>query len=407
MLNTTIAIVLCTAPSVCISANYTLSTVSQIAGQNGYLMQGELYEYSNNFFVGTAARGGADNKGSIFGVIKLPGGNSTQFRWASFNGDNGAQPMGHLVSDGDGILYGITFEGGSDDNGTVYSFSPITQQITTLVSFNLIDGARPQAGLSIDADGNLYGTTANGANNLGTVFKVDAITHELTTLASFNGLNGGGPTASLLLAADGNLYGTTEVGGPLGHGTVFVINSLTHNLETLVMFNGANGEHPRGGLVADSFGNIYGTTQGKIGSTNFGSIFRLNIESHELTTLVSFDGANGKNPMGDLLIAPDGNLYGTTNMGGIYDKGTIFEFSTTTNSFKSLASFDGQNGQNPVAGLIADASGNLYGVTDNRVFKLSRSVPEVSPLLFSIFGLILFSYPYIKGLRRRTFSTTE
>ncbi len=169
--------------------------------------------------------------------------------------------------------------------------------LTTLATFNGANGGNPIAGLIADASGNLYGTTSGGgANNAGTVFQLAAGTHALTTLATFNGANGSDPAADLLMDASGNLYGTTFTGGANNQGAVFEVAALTHVLSTLATFNGTNGFNPVGGLLADTDGNLYGTTN--LGGANSSGIaFKLAAETHAAQHLVHFHWLERAQPL--------------------------------------------------------------------------------------------------------------
>lgn len=204
----------------------------------------------------------------------------------------------------------------------------------------------------------------------------------LMTLTSFNGDDGSSPLCGLVSDGQGNLYGTTASGGTNGYGTVFQLTTGTNpTLTTLVSFNGANGATPFGGLIADGQGNLYGTTTGS-GTRGHGTVFQLTTGANPtLTTLATFNGSNGSSPMGGLIADGQGNLYGTTGYGGANGAGTVFQLTTGANpTFTTLVSFNGDNGATPYAGLIGDAQGNLYGTTTSggadgigTVFELSTS----------------------------------
>jgi uncharacterized repeat protein (TIGR03803 family) len=284
---------------------------------------------------------------------------------ATFNGTNGSNPYAGLIADASGNLYGTTRSGGANGYGTVFELAAGTHALSTLATFNATNGDGSFGDLIADASGNLFGTTFNGgANNAGTVFKVAAGTHALSTLASFNRTNGAYPYAGLIADASGNLYGTTEEGGANNAGTVFKVAADTHALSTLVTFNGTNGADPRGRLIADASGNLYGTTFWG-GANGSGTVFEVaNDVNHTLTTLATFNGANGAIPVAGLIFDASGNLYGTTAGGGANNRGTVFEVANDVNhTLTTLATFNGANGAIPEAGLIFDASGNLYGTT--------------------------------------------
>ena len=281
----------------------------------------------------------------------------------------------------------ITWAGAGQAYGTSYT-------LNTLVSFNKTNGANPQAGLIADASGNLYGTTyGGGTTNNGTVFEVDAVTHAVTTLGKFYGDNGQNPTASLVADASGNLYGTTWFGGNLRLGTVFEVAAGTHGITTLVTFDGSNGAYPRSELIADANGNLYGTTSGDVTNTS-GTIFELAAGTHTLSTLAWFGGSRGAQPMAGLIADASGNLYGTTSTSGSGGSGTVFKMAAGSHVLTTLASFDGSNGISPQANLIADANGNLYGTTYGYRFG-SKNTPgtvfEVAADTHSLSTLVTFN----------------
>src|ERR1019366_4730199 len=184
------------------------------------------------------------------------------------------------------------------------------QTLTTLVSFDLTNGASPLAGLVQGRDGNFYGTTPQlfGTNDLGTVFKMTPA-GALTTLVAFNGTNGANPRAGLVQGNDGNFYGTTAGSGASDRGMIFKITSAGE-LATLVSFDGTNGAVPEACLVQGNDGNFYGTTV--LGGDSYNGTVFMVTPSGTLTNLVSFNGFNGSNPYAGLMLGSDGNFYGTT-----------------------------------------------------------------------------------------------
>jgi uncharacterized repeat protein (TIGR03803 family) len=235
---------------------------------------------------------------------------------------------------------------------------------------------------------------------------VAAGTYALTTLATFNIGYGENPQAGLIADANGNLYGTASVDGVydngslIGDGTIFKVAARTHALTTPVTFTGANGVGPSGSLIADANGNLYGTTAGG-GTNSVGTVFELNPNTDALTTLFSFNGTNGDGPLAALVFGPDGNLYGTTSLGGADGDGTIFELNPNTDALTTLLSFNGTNGENPGDALIFDANGNLYGTTEQggadgfgEVFELSPvpvPVPEPPSLALGLLALTVMA----------------
>jgi uncharacterized repeat protein (TIGR03803 family) len=217
------------------------------------------------------------------------------------------------------------------------------QTFGTLVSFDGKDGNNPDAGLVQGTDGNFYGTTFQGgaSNYYGEIFKVTP-KGTLTVLHSFEGTDGAFPYAGLTLGTDGNFYGTTSAGGAntciigslnFGCGTVFKISARAA-LTTLVSFDGADGSDPSAGLVQATDGNFYGTTS--TGGANnscpsgCGAVFKIS-PLGTLKTLYSFCSQtncdDGAHPYAELVEATNGALYGTAFSGGAFGSGTVFTLS--------------------------------------------------------------------------------
>src|SRR5262249_18112490 len=151
---------------------------------------------------------------------------------------------------------------------------------------------------------------------------------------------------------------------------------------------GAIGENPRAGLVSDSEGNLYGTTTAG-GASGDGTIFELAAGSDTVTTLASFNGTNGAIPFACMIIDNDGNLYGTTSLGGIHNDGTIFELPAGSSTIVTLATFNSDNGAQPEGGLIVDSAGNFYGTTtlgglgdDGTIFELAKGASTITTLAY-------------------------
>ncbi|MGA2904820.1 MAG: choice-of-anchor tandem repeat GloVer-containing protein, partial [Candidatus Korobacteraceae bacterium] len=254
-----------------------------------------------------------------------------------------------------------------------------------LYSFSGGDGARP-IGLIFDAAGNLYGATEYGGTyGYGTVFKLSPAagggwTEKVLHSFNRNGTDGAEPLAGLIRDDHGNLYGTTWGGGAGsncgtgGCGTVFELSptagrgwteTVLHNFDN----NGADGVDSSAGLIFDAGGNLYGTTQ--LGGTyNNGTVFKVSPGEGGWTetVLYSFGSVNdGGTPIAGLMLDAVGNLYGTTWGGGTYYYGTAFEVTPTTGggwTEQVLHNFgNGTDGRYLSAGLIFDAAGNLYGTT--------------------------------------------
>jgi len=216
----------------------------------------------------------------------------------------------------------------------------LAQTETVLYSFGGYsgDGNNPYAGLVMDKKGNLYGTTAwGGAYTNGSVFKVTPAGEE-SVLYSFGDFpDGGEPLAGLIMDKDGNLYGTTCCVGAYWEGTVF---KVTPSGEETVLYSfeggqSGDGGYPLGGLIMDKEGNLYGTTSFGGTSTNCaggcGTVFKVTPTETE-TLLYSFEGSasgDGEDPQAGLIMDKKGNFYGTTFEGGAYDEGTVFKVASS------------------------------------------------------------------------------
>lgn len=292
------------------------------------------------------------------------------------------------------------------------------QTFTVLYSFNtpgdLSDGGEPEAGVTRDAAGNLYGTTFFGGAGTGcdidyagcgTVFKVDTTGTE-TVLHSFGGPgspanDGWNPTARVILDKAGDVYGTTLYGGEYGYGTVFKVDTAGNETIFYSFSGGRDGANPNAGVVQDAAGNFYGTTEyGGRGCNGLGcgTVFRISPAGQE-TVLHRFgDGPDGASPLGGVALDASGNIYGTTWLGGTHGFGTAFRLDSSGNE-RVLHSFaGGSDGANPLNTPVLDAAGNLYGTTSaggpyfGTIFMVDAAGNE--SILYSFTGGLDGAYPY-------------
>jgi len=304
----------------------------------------------------------------------------------SFTGGlDGGNPLSSLTMDALGNFYGTTQLGGAHDSGVVYELSPVgdgTWSEGALYSFSGggPDGGNPAyADVILDKAGNLYGTTANGGtDNLGVVFELSPNGNGSwteTVVHSFaGGVDGQNPYSGLVLDPFGNLYGTTYGGGAYGVGTVFEMKHVTGEgwIEKIIhTFDVKTGSNPVGGLVFDRNGDLFGTTQGG-GTYHAGVVYALQYSGRDTwkaRAIHNFTGgADGAGPFAERLILDKaGNLYGTTEGGGINNWGVVFKLFQSSNGWKEqvLYRFNGAVESNPLSGLIMDGLGNLYGTCAN------------------------------------------
>ena len=317
--------------------------------------QGNLY--------GTTANGGTSNVGIVW---KVANGSNTIQRIDSFNGTNGATPLGGVAVDPHGNLFGTAFTGLAN-NGTVWEIAQGSQTIQALSTFTGSNGATPVAGVTIDQQGNLFGTTnAGGPNNgSGTVWEIPHGTNALQTLAAFRTNGPYGPVGGVALDSHGNLFGTTASGGANGRGTVWEIDQGTKTFHVLAPFTNAAGDGPATGIVIDSQGNIFGTSSFG-GTSDLGTVWELGQGSNAIQTLASFNGTNGARPqLSGLALDSAGNLFGVTPLGGEFAGGALWEVAHGSNNIQVVHSFDSLDGALPYGVINFDSSGDLWGTTIN------------------------------------------
>ena len=355
-----------------------LDTMYSFVGTNfGYTPYAGLVQAKDGNFYGTALYGGLTDDGTVFRMTT----NGAVSRVHSFTySTDGSVPYAMLTLGTNGSLYGANYQGGSSGYGTVFRMT-ISGGTTILAAPNYdASGGFPIGGLVQGRDGNFYGPTLEGGlSSYGTLFRVTA-GNTFSTLHSFNGVNGAYSSSKLVQSADGDFYGTAENGGTNGNWGSVYRTTPAGEVSLVASFNDSNGANPIAGLAMDTDGTFYGTTY--YGGTNgAGSVFKLAADG-TLTSLYSFSGEDdGGNPFGGLLLSSDGNLYGTTETGGLYSSGTVFRISPA-GSLATIAHFDGFQGANPECTLAQGADGNLYGTTsdggqgnEGAIFRVTINAP--------------------------------
>ena len=387
-------------------------------GKDGSLpFSGLIFDEAGNLY-GTTFSGGDYGKGTVFELTPGTSGTWTETVLYSFcsasNCSDGSSPQASLIFDTVGNLYGTTAYGGSGNCipgcGTVFQLAPgangtWTETVLHTFEDNGEDGYYPLASLLFDAAGNLYGTTyGGGAHNVGTVFQLapgenGAWTEIILHSFSGNGEDGYYPLASLLFDAAGNLYGTSYYGGAYGLGTVFQLAPGANGKWTETVLHrfgkGEDGSEPHAGLIFDAAGNLYGSTADG-GAYNAGAVFQLTAGTHgKWLGMVAHSFkpkiTDGYLPLASLIFDAAGNLYGTTYLGGASGTacsgggcGTVFQLTPESNGKwkeQVLYSFtdNGTDGWWPTSCLVFDAVGNLYGTTEMGGAYNGGSVFEITP----------------------------
>ena len=310
----------------------------------------------------------------------------------NFTVSDGATPYAGPILDGSGNVYGTTYLGGSDANGTVYELARHGSSwvFRSLHSFTAGgDGAGPGFGSLAINGGALFGTTESGGY-FGTAFEVMRASPgsnvpqawKETVVHTFGvGKDGAQPLNGVVFDAAGNFYGTTSLGGADGSGTVFEVKRSGKKwIESVIhSFKGAN---PVAGVILDAHGNLYGTTSFG-GPAGDGVVFKLSRSGSGWKETVLYDflgGSDGQYPVGGLVFDKAGNLYGSTFQGGANGGGTVYKLARSAKGWKLTTLYSFSGGAGPYNKLTFDAKGNIYGTTngdgahgDGSVFKLSRS----------------------------------
>lgn len=317
----------------------------------------------------------------------------------SFGGNaDGEYTDTELVRDSAGNLYGTSVQGGIYGGGTVFRVTPAGVH-TVLYDFTGgADGGEPYKGVTLDAQGNLYGTAVTGGGGsceggCGVVFKLtnSGDTWTQTVIHTFKGSDGSGPGSPVAIDKNGNVYGTTPTGGGNGVGVVYQLKADAAGAwKFRVIHTFTGGDDGSGGsasrLLIDAAGNLWGVcTVG--GANGFGTVYKMTLQQGQwqLSTLYAFkDSPDGALPYGGLIADKAGNLYGTTYYAGAHDLGTVYELRLLNGKWteRVLYSFQGgAAGGSPISTLVADAAGNMYGTTSEggaascgcgTIFKISR-----------------------------------
>src|SRR5665213_182948 len=353
---------------------------------------------------GMTSYGGLNSLGNIFKINTDGWGLETAYSFGTIpNQSSGGHPENDLYQASDGKLYGMTYDGGLYNKGTIFSFDINTNTFTRLYSFGGFDGTNPM-GSVVEADnGKLYGMTSRGgALGYGAVFSFDISTNTYTTIFNFSSNTYPSAVGSFIKASNGKLYGMTEYDGIAHDGTIFSIDPATDTytlLKPLVSINA----YPRGSFYQVNDSILYaGFNNGimkynivtntvkvvnsntnlaanltrindwlLIGNGNYYQILSFNLNDDSVNVVYQMPYINnnqnhypdGSNISGTPLLAANGIVYGLANEGGLFKSGTLYSYSPINNTFNKLYDFEGVSAGSPMGGLIQASNGKLYGMT--------------------------------------------
>jgi uncharacterized repeat protein (TIGR03803 family) len=363
---------------------YTFSVLHNFTGtQDGAEpLDGVIIDPTGNLYGTTST--GRPSYGAVYELKEHDGGWTLNVLHG-FNEGEGYSPAGRPFRAADGTLYGTTqYGGGSCNCGIFYHLTPpatfprtpLTPWVETILyEFTTPVGVSPSGDLTFDQQSNVYGTTqGGGSSNGGAVYELTHSGNDWTgsNLASFPVQSGTPalPRGGVVFDLSGNLWGTTSEGGQYLYGTVFELISTGSGWaeNTIVQFDpSTNGGNAEAGLLLDASGNLYGDTA-CCGTSGEGTAFEISNSGQNFALLYNFSqGSPNANygPYRKLTMDSEGNLYGTTYGGGVNERGSVFKLSPSNRgwTYTSLHDFDGSDGYWPESTVTIDSHGNLYGTT--------------------------------------------
>jgi len=395
------AVLLATGPMVV--AAQTVPAISTIAAFSGSQPSNAPVRGPDGALYGTTAVVTAFASGLIYRAAADGTKIETVYQFAI---TQAANPVGGLLLGSDGLLYGVTSSGPLTEvntAGTVYRIAPDGSGFTIIHRFKGFstvnqagapineDGANPETELVEGSDGRLYGVSRTGGpNGTGVVFRVSRDGTEFAVLHVFGPItsastvtvprnaDGISPTGALVAGADNYFYGTASAGGANGNGTLFRVRFDGTGFQTLFVFpelvtnsaglpTNVEGASPVAGMTDGGDGRLYGTSN-LGGAGGNGTVFAIDPVSGVLTTLHNFDGTAGARPSGELLLAQNGSLFGTTATGGtssagaVTTFGTVFSIARDGTGFTSLRSFEGSNGSSPTGRMVQLDANTFVGL---------------------------------------------
>jgi uncharacterized repeat protein (TIGR03803 family) len=317
------------------------------------------------------AQGGANSDGAIW---EIPVTTKALTVLESFDGTDGSHPSGGLFKDANGNIYGICSQGGANNQGTVWELPTGATSITVLGSFDSTTAINPEGQIYVDSSGNIFGSAYGGfaGSNIGNIWEYNAQTQTITNLANFDDdTNGANPEGGLISDGKGDFFGTTLNGGTTDDGTVWEFKIAGDSLTTLANFNanGNTGANPEGGIAIDSSGDLFGTSTGPSNVNTDSNVWELPAGSSTINTLAFFPVPRveiffGASPESPVILDSNGDVVGAAEFGGVEAQGSIWAIHPG-GSLSTLHSFiySTKSGNDPASSLLLDSFGDIFGTT--------------------------------------------
>ena len=362
----------------------------------GGIPLGSLIQAGNGKLYGMTSTGGANNEGILFEFDITT---KVLTKKVDFSTVNGTKPNGTLFEASNGKLYGLTSAGGSTNLGVIFEYDYVLDSFTKKIDFNGMNGAVPFSSLFEVGNGILYGVTRDGGSlSKGNLFEYTIATNTLVSKVDFEGtLNGSKPYESPLKANNGKLYGLTSSGGINDKGVLYEYDIGNDTLIKKIDFTSGSGGGvvPRGGMVETVNGDIYGTTSQGGNVNNGGILFRFNYNSNLYHKVFDFNGrVNGAAPMGTLIKRSNSKLLGVTSLGGEGLNGVVYEYDYNLNLYLKLRNFATVSSiEMPKGRLTYAENGKFYGLTNTGGTSQDGAFFEFDPKTLDV--KVKFEHPIV------------
>jgi uncharacterized repeat protein (TIGR03803 family) len=375
---------------------------------DGIEPEGDLVMATNGKFYGSTSKGGMYNKGVVFEFNPV---NNTYSKKFDLDSSSGYEPKGGLMEASNGNLYGLTYKGGNGGYGTVFEIDTTTWTLTKKADCSVSAGAKPVGRLVEAWDGNLYGISSY---YYGSIFQFDISTNTITTKHSFTSSAENAPQGGLALADNGKLYGLTKYNAAdyYSEGVLFEYDPVTNTYAMKKQLYNYTGYRPSGNTpLQGSDGTMYLLiSAGGSGNTMYegGTVCEYTPGATSIPTYTVFSPSNtGSLPYGDLMESANGKFYGYTWIGGANNKGTLFEYNSSTNTITKKQDFNGTNGALPMHGSLSESNTAPIVITQQTSITGSSCIGDTVILSIAATHGTLLHYQWYKDAVRVPGATND